>query len=227
MQLTVAIGFLLGISGSYHGIGMCGPLVLAMPFQNESGLKKWASVLVYMLSKSMGYAILGVGIGLAGIGVKWILMQRYVSILTGVLLIIGVLLPGIFRKYQTGIKLGKMQNYFSKWMSKPGIFKFALLGILNAFLPCGLVYTALGVALVSKNMLSATLIMFTFGMGTAVLLSVLIFSKNFISMETRIKLNRYAKYVTLLIGVILIFRGLGLGIHYLSPSFDPMDPSCE
>ena len=66
MLNTFYAAFILGLLGSFHCIGMCGPLVLAMPFHSFDGNKKILPMLFYHFGKSISYGMLGIFAGALG-----------------------------------------------------------------------------------------------------------------------------------------------------------------
>jgi len=207
---------------------MCGPLVIGIPFRQSKGRDKLFSVSFYMLSKALGYAMLGLITGAVGFGLRFVLYQKYISIFTGILLIGSFLLPTITRKIKPAIAGSRfIEKNYLRFVRSDNSLKFVPLGFLNALLPCGLVYTALATAFVTGSMWQAAALMFAFGIGVAFLLSIFIFSKDLISPTFRIKLNTWVRWVTLLLGIILVMRGLGLGIPFLSPAIDASGRICD
>jgi sulfite exporter TauE/SafE len=91
------------------------------------------------------------------------------------------------------------------------------IGLLNGFLPCGLVYAALFGAIAMQNALLGVSYMLLYGLGTIPLMSAVVYISNFLSVPIRSKLKKIIPIVTIVIGLLFIFRGLGLDIAYLSP----------
>ena len=92
-----------------------------------------------------------------------------------------------------------------------------LIGILNGFLPCGLVYVALAGAIASGDAISGAAAMILFGLGTVpAMFAATIFGK-FINAGIRTKIRKAVPVLALLLGVIFILRGMNLGIPYISP----------
>jgi uncharacterized protein len=66
--------FALGILGSLHCIGMCGPLVMSMPFQKARGGKIVIASILYHIGKAITYSLFGLLAGTIGKGFvffKW------------------------------------------------------------------------------------------------------------------------------------------------------------
>ncbi len=93
-----------------------------------------------------------------------------------------------------------------------------LIGILNGFLPCGLVYVALAGAIASGDAISGAAVMILFGLGTVpTMFAATIFGK-FININIRRKITKAVPVFALVLGLLFILRGMGLGIPYISPT---------
>lgn len=220
MYFLITSALILGLGGSLHCIGMCGPLILALPFQHIEGQKKWWMVAAYFGAKAIGYGTMGVIVGLLGNGIKIILWQQGLSVFSGTIILIIILLPILKNKIKFKPPFTKIINqYYSKVLEYKSGNQYLILGFLNAFLPCGLVYTALIVGSSFASASNGFIFMFLFGIGTSPLLIATIF----LNYKLNTNYRKYFKYSTqvfsFMLGVILILRGLNLGIPYISPSF--------
>jgi sulfite exporter TauE/SafE len=103
-----------------------------------------------------------------------------------------------------------------------------LIGILNGFLPCGLVYVALAGAIASGDAISGAAVMILFGLGTIpAMFAASVFGK-FINIGIRTKLRKAVPALAILLAAVFILRGLNLGIPYLSPRLNaPTNVSSE
>ena len=72
-------------------------------------------------------------------------------------------------------------------------------------------------ALATVNAFSGSLYMFLFGLGTIPLMTTVVYLGNFTKGTFRKKLQKIIPIVVVFIGVLFVFRGLGLGIPYISP----------
>lgn len=221
-------GFILGIISGLHCLGMCGPLVLALPGKGLSPVKRWGNRFNYHLGRSIMYAVLGGLFGAVGAGIELFTWQRSVSIVGGLLIILLVLLPGIARKVKAGSLLSKelnaaRTNLFgrlrnSEWWAWTG------LGALNGLLPCGPLYIALAGALTTGTWAGGALFMLLFGAGTAVMLMVLHIVRDQLP-EGGKRFAVVLPWFTAAVGVLLILRGLDLNIPFLSPSLNFVEGS--
>ncbi|HWR99437.1 MAG TPA: sulfite exporter TauE/SafE family protein, partial [Prolixibacteraceae bacterium] len=174
------------------------------------------------------YSLMGALFGLIGVGFKLLGYQQVISVTIGILMIISVILPSLFKKLNPGSLLSVfnpvrkgMQRLFQEKNNR-ALF---LIGIFNGLLPCGLVYLAIAGAIGTADMLLATGYMALFGLGTLPLLLVISLLGNIVSQTIRKRINKVVPFVVVLIGIIFILRGLSLGIPYLSPPKEKLSPS--
>ena len=92
------------------------------------------------------------------------------------------------------------------------------IGLLNGFLPCGMVYAALFGALAMPRLTESVGYMLLYGMGTIPLMSLVVYAHSWITVPVRQRLQQLIPVVAVGIGVLFIVRGMGLGIPYLSPT---------
>jgi sulfite exporter TauE/SafE len=227
MEIVLA-GFLLGLMGSFHCAGMCGPIALSLPLRGKSFGERFISGTLYNLGRTIMYGVMGAIFGFIGQGLFLLGIQRWVSIGMGILLIVSVVIPLVFKKIQI-----KQFNTFIGWVrqriqklfmvrSYKGLF---LIGMLNSLLPCGLVYMAIIGAIAVGNVFYGSLYLILFGLGTLPMMLAISLVGNALTLNVRNLLNKLVPYVVVLIGVIFVFRGLCLGIPYLSPSKEKLEMS--
>ncbi len=222
MSPEILTSFFVGLLGSFHCIGMCGPIAIALPVPNSKNLSFVAGRLLYNLGRVATYSFLGAVFGLLGSRFVISGFQQSTSIALGLAIIIAVIIPP---KYKAKISQHKfvqkitlpLKSGISDLFKKGTFSAMFLIGILNGFLPCGLVYVALAGAIASGNAISGTAVMILFGLGTVpAMFAATIFGK-FINLNIRKKINKAIPAFALVLGLIFILRGMGLGIPYLSP----------
>jgi len=86
----------LGLGSSLHCMGMCGPLVMAMPFQGSNGEVSISRLVLYHLGKTFSYASLGFVLGSFGMGFKLLGYQQSFSLIFGAFICFITLAPYIF-----------------------------------------------------------------------------------------------------------------------------------
>jgi sulfite exporter TauE/SafE len=214
--------FIVGLFGSLHCIGMCGPITLALPGFQSNLPKVISSRVLYNLGRTITYGFMGAVIGLAGEGISLAGAQRWVSIGSGILLIVIVLIPmSVSSRFQLLKPAYHFTDYlkkkFGKLLKSRSVISVFYIGLLNGFLPCGLVYVAMAGALATGSLVQGTLYMVFFGLGTAPLLFAFSVFGQFVGAEVRRKFNKVIPVFIVVLGVIFILRGMNLGIPYISP----------
>ncbi len=205
--------FFLGLVSSLHCVGMCGPLALALPTRDLRPVRRARAWGMYHGGRILVYTLAGIIFGLFGRGVYLAGWQQQFSILLGVA-IIALALLGRFRPFG----LVSMQRTITRLWTAPGRAKFFLLGMANGLLPCGMVYLAIAGALTRTRVYESAGFMTCFGLGTLPLLLTLQHTGNRLTFPARARLRRAIPVLTIAIGLLLILRGLDLGIPFLSPA---------
>jgi len=213
----------LGLAGSFHCIGMCGPIAFVLPVDRSSKSKLIFQTFLYHFGRISSYSIIGLLFGFIGKGLYLAGFQQRLSILMGVVMIAIVLTPvSLFNKYNFSKPLyniiGKVKQKLGSYLTKKSNKALFLIGFFNGFLPCGLVYMALLGSISTGNALNGSLYMAIFGMGTIPLMTGAIFLGNFVNLSLRNKIQKAIPVFVVVIGLLFILRGLGLGIPYISPS---------
>lgn len=214
--------FLFGLMGSFHCVGMCGPIAFLLPLDRNNNILRYSQLSLYHLGRLITYAFLGVLFGLMGKGLYLFGFQQQLSIIIGVFMIAIVILPDhILKRYSLSKPIykliGKVKSALGSQLKKKTPDTFFSIGFLNGFLPCGLVYMALLGALGEANLWRGSLYMLLFGLGTIPLMTTAIYLGNFLKGGVRRKIRKLIPVFVVLVGTLFIFRGLGLGIPYVSP----------
>jgi sulfite exporter TauE/SafE len=215
---------LLGLLGSLHCVGMCGPIALALPVNHFEPIKKHLAILLYNFGRTISYVLLGGIVGNIGELLVMSGFQRWLSIVAGAAILVGLII-----KYTAFVRIKPFGpfvsfiNYIKSKLShslrqKSTVF-FAITGFLNGLLPCGLVYMALTAATAQGNLNEAIWFMFIFGMSTWPIMASMPYLINVASTKFRSGINQAMPYVLGLMAILILVRGLNLGIPYLSPKF--------
>ncbi len=213
---------ILGLVGSLHCVGMCGPIAFMLPVDRNSNLKKFSQIFIYHLGRLMAYSIIGLLFGLLGKGLYLFGIQQKLSIAIGVIMIVVVLIPQkVFNKFGVSKPLykviSKVKNKLGQELKKKTPDTFLTIGFLNGFLPCGLVYIAIFAAIAIGNPLSGAIYMLLFGLGTIPLMTTVIYFSSFLKNPVKRRIQKLIPIFVVFFGVLFILRGLGLGIPYVSP----------
>jgi sulfite exporter TauE/SafE len=220
------IGFFMGLLGSVHCIGMCGPLVMALPILHLNPLQKVLATFLYHLGKITTYGLLGVIVGVFGKQIPFYNVQQHLSIVIGGLMIAYVLWVFYLhpRRKLGFLKMDWIQKpvltILSKLLKQNLVSSFLLIGFLNGLLPCGMIYLALGSAWANQSVLQSGLFMVLFGIGTLPALLLVAFGGQLMGFAFRQKIQKALPYLLFGMGVLLILRGMDLGIPYLSPMIE-------
>ena len=220
--MEIFAGLIIGFVGSFHCIGMCGPIALALPVPTSDNFRFYTGRIIYNFGRILSYALMGILIGF--ISEKLVIsgFQQMLSISLGILILIIVLIPRRIRNkiFASDIIQGLINplkvSIGTLFMQK-SYFSFFSIGFLNGFLPCGFVYAGLAGAISTGSAFNGMLFMIFFGFGTfPAMFTISIFSK-FIKLGLRQKLNKLVPVFAIFLAVLFIMRGMNLGIPYVSP----------
>lgn len=229
------VPLLLGLLSSIHCVAMCGPIALALPVHQFNTTKKTLAILLYHSGRILIYVALGVLFGTIGKGLFIAGFHQNVSVVLGVLLILGVLFFDEKKLQQTLLKSNakwyvKFKNLFGSYIRKKTNASFIILGMLNGLLPCAMIYMALFGATATQGSFHGGLFMFFYGLGTIPLLTIVVWFGDFINKKIKNKWQSAIPVFLIFTGCLLIVRGLDLDIPYLSPTslqlFITGNPQC-
>lgn len=149
-------------------------------------------------------------------------LQQWLSIGIGVLLLLIVLLQytGAYRSkggHLPGIYLTKIKSALGALLRQQRFSTLYGIGVLNGLLPCGLVYLAIAGALATGNTWQGSLFMAAFGAGTMPAMMAVTWFSHLVSMPVRNRIRALIPVAVGVMGILLILRGLNLGIPYISP----------
>ncbi|MBK9731189.1 MAG: sulfite exporter TauE/SafE family protein [Chitinophagaceae bacterium] len=211
-------GFMLGLLGSFHCVGMCGPLAMALPDSNASNARFIWGRILYNLGRATSYALMGAFFGLIGFGFYFSGIQQGMSITIGLLLLFSAIpvFTEFKNRWQFGFS-GKLKKLLAPLFLKTSASNLYFIGLLNGLLPCGFVYMGIAGALLAGTVINGALFMLLFGLGTFPMMMLLSVSRRFATPKFRFRINRLMPHIAMLVGMLLILRGLNLGIPYLSP----------
>ena len=219
--------FMLGILGTGHCIGMCGPLIFAFPARTG---KFWPHVF-YHLGRTLTYIVMGgmmgaIGVVLAKIASAtgsdpqvWIArIQIGLRLLAALFLLIfglsrlGVLAEPGWLAAASPNKIPGFSRVLKSAALQTGKAEMFILGLMLGLLPCGLSYGAFARAIPTGNIYNGALLVMAFAIGTipGLLLLGTGASKIF---------QRYRKPADFLAGLLMLFMGVRLGIKAVGAIF--------
>lgn len=222
MIALITAGLVMGMIGSLHCVGMCGPIALSLPVVSNSPIAPYAGTFLYNIGRVICYALIGLLMGMIGKAFHLVGFQQWLSLTIGLALLIYIVIPA-----KTKNEWGKMQSFMQPLRSKMSVLfqtksyrSLFLIGFLNGLLPCGLVYVAMAGALAYASALESSMFMASFGLGTLPMMWLVAFTGAKLKWSFRTQIRKAYPFVIAVMAVLLIIRGLGLGIPYLSPSLE-------
>ncbi len=229
MMIELYTGLTIGLIGSLHCIGMCGPIAIALPLGRKSVFDRVLGALNYNIGRTITYGLMGGLFGFLGKGLQMAGFQQWASIIMGVVMILSVIFPAIFRgkldfNRLTGRYAGKLIVKLRTLFGKQSKRNLLLIGLLNGLLPCGLVYVAIAGAINTNDTLTGILFMVMFGLGTIPVMLGIALAGNMLAASVRTKLVKIIPVFIVILGIVFILRGLSLGIPYISPKTQMLTP---
>ena len=217
----------MGLAGSLHCIGMCGPLAMALPTSGNKTIDFIRRV-TYSLGRISTYAFLGLMFGVLGKALNVFGAQQAASIFAGVFILVIFFFGKRMNNWKGVSRWTKMLNeMFQKvWNIKDGFGSF-LFGVLNGFLPCGLVYLALAGSIVMASPFEGALYMLVFGFGTIPSMLFVSLFMPMLGVKAKRSFKKVSPVITIVFALLFIVRGLGLGIPYLSPKLNQASDKVE
>ena len=205
---------LVGFLGSFHCVGMCGPIAIALPKSGETKGGIIIGRLLYNIGRIVTYSLLGLIAGLIGYSFSIKGFQSELSIFSGILILIIVLftngnrissfIASFFGKYTLKLKQ-KFKLLFSS--GSPSLL-FSI-GLLNGLLPCGFVYLALAGALATGHCTGGMLYMTLFGLGTIPAMLTISMAGHLIGAGFKKQIRKVSPFIAIALAVLLIYRGSG------------------
>jgi len=198
----------IGLAGSFHCLGMCSPLAMAVTSMRPSAL---LNRLLYNTGRIMTYAVLGAFVAGVGYLLPLYKYQNIISIALGItMLVIGF--GGLKKVGFAGMTLlmqrlsAFLKGLFARQLATKKRGAIVVLGALNGLLPCGLTLIALTWCLTLKAPLDGFKFMLLFGAGTLpVMLGVTGFLPSLFK-KLHLDTQRMTTAMTIFSGCVLIAR---------------------
>lgn len=226
MELWTAL--ILGLAGSLHCAGMCGPLVLALPATGRSPAGFVLGRLLYNGGRLVTYGLLGVVFGLIGRTLTLAGLQRWVCLGAGAAILLGLFFSSRFAFKTPATKVvAWLKSALGRLLQKRSLASLFGFGVLNGFLPCGLVYVACAGAVASGGILASIEYMLIFGLGTVPMMLGMGLVGRVMPPGVRLRMQKLMPVAMLLVGCLLILRGMSLGIPYISPDLSGGHSCCH
>lgn len=203
--------FILGLLGSWHCIGMCGPIALMIP--GARGKNRLLAILLYHGGKIGAYMLIGALFGLISVFITSFKVQAIITISVGVIMALLAAIPMLLNRFERkGFQffspLIRVKNQLARALDKNKLEYSFYIGFLNGFIPCGMVYVAALGALAQPNMGQGVMFMAFFGIGTMPFMSLLLYASSFFQNKFRkiaLPLRTVAFFV---VSSFMIWRGV-------------------
>jgi sulfite exporter TauE/SafE len=207
----VLAALLMGLAGSAHCIGMCGGFAVLAGANQSRPFLAHALVVLWLLGKTLTYAVLGGLLGFVGeaVPVGLVGFQTVVVLFTAVFLVLtGLHLAGVGPSW-TLVAPAPVSTFVSRMsaaVQSSSLGGRFVLGLLNGLLPCGLVYAALAYSLTFRSSFDGALFMALFGLGTVPALAVVGLGAGMITVNARRAITRTLGWLIVLLGILTLTR---------------------
>jgi uncharacterized protein len=216
--------FIMGVAGSLHCIGMCGPIAMALPLQEKTAWGKISGGILYNGGRVSTYAFFGLIFGLIGRSFSWFGWQQKISISLGIIILLFLIIPRILPQTTLHPSIQRvvsgLRQKLSYYLFQGNPASLYATGLLNGLLPCGLVYMALAGATVSGKATDGMLFMLFFGLGTFPAMFFTALFGNWLKQPVRARIGKIFPAMMVIMATLLILRGLNLGIPMISPKLN-------
>lgn len=226
MIVLILSALSLGFLGSFHCIGMCGPIALTLPVQHLNGWRKMTGILLYNIGRISAYALMGMLFGWLGRQFYLGWMQQWLSIGLGGLLLMMVLLQYMGKGVIPNGITGPLKRVLGSLLQRRRFSTLFGIGFFNGLLPCGLVYLGIAGAVATGSIWKGALFMAAFGAGTLPAMAAVTWFSHLVSLRVRSQAKKVLPFVVIAMALLLIMRGMNLGIPYISPIMQPQHEQC-
>ena len=222
MELALIISAIgLGFASGFHCIGMCGPIALSMGLTKKQATNYYLQNLTYQFGRIFTYSLLGTLLGIVGQGFQMAGFQQYLTIAVGILLILMAIFSFGGNDFASKIPflsklLLQVKMNLGKLLQKADYRSRFTTGVLNGFLPCGMVYMALTASLAAGGIWQGASFMALFGLGTLPFMFAVVLLGNLMTTAFRIKILKFVPVMMIVLGGLFVLRGLEIGIPYIS-----------
>jgi sulfite exporter TauE/SafE len=222
---------IIGLAGSLHCVGMCGPIAMSVPIGQGDSFQKAFAYASYHIGRLSSYALIGFLFGVLGYGLDMAGLQQILSLSIGVFMLLYVWFPRLFGSLKLGGFIvrfqSKMTGHMAKMLKSNRTTALLGLGFFNGFLPCGLVYVAIAASMATYDPFLGALFMVVFGLGTVPALLGIAITGQKMGVSFRSQLRKVVPILVTVFAILFILRGLGLGIPYLSPELEQVVSSSQ
>jgi uncharacterized protein len=201
---------------------MCGPLALSVPISYKSNSSRLMGGIVYNSGRIFTYTILGLLLGFVGAYLITARLQSILSVTFGVCILIYLVTPASLKRKAFSPTTGNkvfltLRRAIGKSLSSGKTSSVFTVGLLNGLLPCGMIYLAITSSFLTGTALKGSLFMFFFGLGTFPAMLSVVFFGSLAGQQMRMNIRKAVPAFLFLMAILLVLRGMNLGIPYISP----------
>jgi sulfite exporter TauE/SafE len=210
----------LGLAGSLHCAGMCGPLALALPTSGTRGVFV-AGRLLYNSGRVLTYALMGALLGLLGGALHLAGLQQVLALGLGAIMVVmavliwagqrGVAPPTFWIRW-----VGRLRTQLGAQLKSRGMLALFVAGLLNGLLPCGFVYVGLAGAMAAGGPLQGMAYMACFGLGTWPMMLGISLAGPWLATRLRGRGRWVLPVGMAVVGMLLIWRGVKADMAHAS-----------
>ncbi|MCF0071206.1 sulfite exporter TauE/SafE family protein [Dyadobacter sp. CY261] len=203
----------MGLVSSFHCVGMCGPIALALPVHKGTRAQQITGILAYNAGRALTYATFGILIGTLGASLAWLGVLRYASVVVGVTMLGYVVWPaGLGERLHMPMfwqkAIGRAKQKMGLYLKKNDLPSMLLLGILNGAIPCGMVYIALMSSISTGSSWGGAVFMALFGLGTMPAMLALGIARQQFTPALRTRIRKLTPLLVAIAGIWLVVRGV-------------------
>ncbi len=219
--MTYLAAIVMGFIGSFHCVAMCGAIALSLRSSSNRAIVQ--RQLLYNVGRVLSYMTLAAlfhsmhALAFVNRG------QNILSLVLGGLLFLVSLLflldiGPVKQLNDASLRFFALfRSLFLRGRSSQALGASLLVGYVNGFLPCGFVYVALASALTQPYLSESVIFMALFGLGTIPSMIALVIMSKAPSIGRIVSSGRFLSVASAIAGLMLLIRGLALGIPYISP----------
>ncbi|OJV12471.1 MAG: hypothetical protein BGO21_06655 [Dyadobacter sp. 50-39] len=203
----------MGLIASFHCVGMCGPITLALPVHKGTRMRQIAGVLAYNAGRALTYATFGVVLGTLGASLAWLGVLRYASVAVGAAMLAYVFWPaGLEQRLHMPLfwqkTVGRLRQRMAIYLKRNDLPGMLLLGMLNGAIPCGMVYMALMSSVATGSAWGGGAFMALFGLGTLPAMLALGIARQQLTPALRTRIRKLTPVLVAIAGIWLVARGV-------------------